>query len=148
MLTDPLEIEKDSWMSESQGIFNWPSLYYHDIAKYLDHLASTFISQLESEYKLGKAYRYFSCEFVREIIYFDLANTDLCILKSKVVPCQRVNNKPYDVWAILQKNTVDKPGGDILSAYCTCTAVLQGSCNCGDVIPYRVCCGYRCNKTK
>ena len=67
MLPHPLEIEKDSWMSESQGIFNWPSLYYHDIANYLDHLASTFISQLESEYKLGKAYRYFSCEFVQEI---------------------------------------------------------------------------------
>ena len=129
MLPDPLEIEKDSWMSESQGIFNWPSLYYYDIAKYLNHLASTFISQLESEYKLGKAYRYFSCEFVREMFYFDLANRDLCILKSKVVPCQRVNNKPYDVWAILQKDTVIKPGGDILSAYCTCTAGLQGSCN-------------------
>ena len=88
-------------MSESHGIFNWPSLYYYDIAKYLDRLASTSISQLESEYKLRKAYRYFSCEFVREIFYFDLANTDLCILKSKVVSCQRVNNKPYDVWAIL-----------------------------------------------
>ena len=57
-----------------------------------------------------------------------MANIDLCILKSKVVPCQRVNNKPY-VWAILQKDTVDKPGGDILSAYCTCTAGLQGTCN-------------------
>ena len=33
------------------------------------------------------------------------------------------------MWAILQKDTVDKPGGDILSAYCTCTAGLQGSCN-------------------
>ena len=50
MLPHPLEIEKDSWMSESQGISNWPCLYYHDIAKYLDHLALTFISQLESEY--------------------------------------------------------------------------------------------------
>ena len=129
MLPDPLDIEKESWMSESQGIFNWPSLYYHDIAKYLDHLASTFISQLESQYKLGKASRYFSCEFVRGILYFDLANTDLCILKSNVVPSQRVNNKLYDVWAILQKDTVDKPGGDILSAHCTCTAGLQGSCN-------------------
>ena len=130
ILAHPLEREKDSWMSESQGIFNWPSLYYHDIANYLDHLAATFISQLESEYKLGKAYRYFSCQFVREFFYFDLANTDLCILKSKVVPCQRVNNKLYDVWSILQKDTLDdKPGEDILSAYCTCTAGLQGSCN-------------------
>ena len=89
MLPDPLDIEKESWMSESQGIFNWPSLYYHDIAKYLDHLASTFISQLESEYKLGKAYRYFSCEFVRKIIYFDLPNTDLCIKSSSSMPTSK-----------------------------------------------------------
>ena len=149
MLPHPLERDKDSWMSESQVIFNRSSLYYHDIAKYLDdHLAPTFISQLESEYKLGKAYRYFSCEFVRGIIYFDLANTDLCILKSKIVPCQRINNKPYDVWAILQKDTVDKPGGDILSAYFTCTAGLQSSCNHIVGMLFRiVCCGYRGNKT-
>ena len=58
MLPDPLEIEKDSWMSESQGIFNWPSLYYHDIAKYLDHLAPTSISQLESELQTRKSLIY------------------------------------------------------------------------------------------
>ena len=33
------------------------------------------------------------------------------------------------MWEILQKDTVDKPGGDILYAYCTCTAGLQGSCD-------------------
>ena len=33
------------------------------------------------------------------------------------------------MWAILQKDTVDKPGGDISSAYCTCTAGLQCDCN-------------------
>ena len=58
-----------------------------------------------------------------------LAKCYLILGQSKVIPCQRVNNKPYDVWVILQKDTVDKPGGNILSAYCTCTAGLQGSCN-------------------
>ena len=45
------------------------------------------------------------------------------------VPSQRVSIKPYDVWAIIEKDQIDKPGGKIYSAYCTCTAGLQGGCN-------------------
>ena len=44
---------------------------------YLNHLAPVFLCRLESEYKLGKAYRYFSCDFVREVFYFELNSTDL-----------------------------------------------------------------------
>ena len=51
-----------------------------------------------------------------------------CILKCKIVPSQRVSIKPY-VWAIIEKDQIDKPGGKIYSAYCTCTAGLQGGCN-------------------
>ena len=128
-IPDPLEITRSSWISEADGIHKWPSLYYYDIAKYLNHLAPVFLCRLESEYKLGKAYRYFSCAFVREVFYFDLNSTDLCILKCKVLPSQRLNNKPYDVWAIIRKDLTEKPGGEIVSAYCACTAGLQGSCN-------------------
>ena len=128
-IPDPLEITRSSWISEADGIHKWPSLYYHDIAKYLNHLAPVFLCRLESEYKLGRAYRYFSCDFVREVFYFDLHSTDLCILKCKVLPSQRLNNKPYDVWAIIRKDLPEKPGGEIVSAYCACTAGLQGSCN-------------------
>ena len=35
----------------------------------------------------------------------------------------------YDVWAIIRKDLPGKPGGEIVSAYCACTAGLQGSCN-------------------
>ena len=87
--------------------------YYHDIDKYLDHLAPVFLCRLESEYKLGKAYRYFSCDFVREIFFSDITNSEMCILKCKVIPSQRINNKPYDVWAIVRKDVSDKPGGEI-----------------------------------
>ena len=89
-------------------------MYYHDIAKYLNHLAPELISKLESEYKLGKAYRYFSCDFVREISYFD-ASPQLCVLRCKVVPSHRVTSKPYDVWTILRKNTPEIPGGEIIN---------------------------------
>ena len=115
-------------MAEEDSILKWPSLYYHDIAKYLDHLTPDFLCKLDSEYKLGKAYRYFSCDYVRKIFYFDL-DGDLCVMKSHVVPSQRVNNKPYEVWIVIRKDIVDIPGGEIYAAYCTCTAGLQGSCN-------------------
>ena len=51
-----------------------------------------------------------------------------CILKCKIVPSQRVSIKPY-VWAIIEKDQIDKPGGKIYSAYCILHIGLQGGCN-------------------
>ena len=50
------------------------------------------------------------------------------ILKCKIIPSQCINSKPYDVWAVVQKNKPNEPGGYIHSAYCTCTGIL-GTCN-------------------
>ena len=90
------------------------------VSIYLSIFAPEFIYRLETEYKLGKAYQYFSCDFVREI-YYHLASerSCQCILKCKIVPSQQVSIKPYDVWAIIEKDQIDKPGGKIYSAYCT-----------------------------
>ena len=52
-----------------------------------------------------------------------------CFLKTKYLPSQRVSSKQYDVWALLKKDHVDEVGGEIMSAYCTCTAGFIGSCN-------------------
>ena len=52
-----------------------------------------------------------------------------CIFRTKCVPSQRLNMKMYDVWAVVKKDKDNEPGGEILSAYCTCTAGLLGSCN-------------------
>ena len=127
-IPDPLEIPKQNWISEVEGIVKWPSVYYHDIAKYLNYLAPDFISKLESEYKLGKAYRYFSCQFVREIYFYDV-DFQYCFLKYKVIPSHRVSNQPYDVWTLVKKDTPETPGVDIIASYCTCVAGLQGGCN-------------------
>ena len=148
-IPDPLEVEHTSWISEATGIYSWPSLYYHDIAKYLNHLAPLFLSRLESEYKLGKAYRYFSCDFVREVFYFDIVNTDLCLVKCKVLPSQRLtSSKPYSVWGVIRKDLPEKPGGEILSAYCMCTAGLHGSCNHVVAIFFRVECAVATGATR
>ena len=74
--------------------------------------------------------RYFLCEFVREIYINELnKETSVCILKCKVIPSQYINSKPYDVWAVVQKNKPNEPGGYINSAYCTCKAGILGTCN-------------------
>ena len=50
-------------------------------------------------------------------------------MKCKVIPSQRLNSKPCDVWAVIQKNKPNEPGGYIHSAYCTCTVEILGACN-------------------
>ena len=66
VILDPLTL-KSGWIGEVKGIQNWLSIFYMDIAYLLSLTQPDFIKRLESEYKQGKAYRYFSCEFVREI---------------------------------------------------------------------------------
>ena len=129
VIPDPLTL-KSGWIGEVKGIQNWPSSFYTDIANLLSLTQPDFNKCLESEYRQGKAYRYFSCEFVREIYINELnKETPVCILKCKVIPSQRINSRPYDVWAVVQKNKPNEPGGYIHSAYCTCTAGILGTCN-------------------
>ena len=129
-IPDPLKIKSD-WVGEKNGIEKWPSVIYKNIADYFSLLGPDFISQLEREYKLGKAYRYYACEFVREIFYHKVDDiSPYCILKCRIVPSQRTSAKPYQVWVVITKDCGDdNPGGQIQSGYCTCTAGLKGSCN-------------------
>ena len=121
---------KSGWIVEVKGIQNWPSIFYTDIANLLSLTQPDFIRCLESKYKQGKANRYFLWEFVREI-YINELNKEIpaSILKCKVIPSQRINSKPYDVWAVVQKNKPNEPGGYIHSAYCTYTAGIIGTYN-------------------
>ena len=50
-------------------------------------------------------------------------------MKRKVIPSQRINSRPYDVWTVAQKKKPREPGGYIHLAYCTCTAGIPGICN-------------------
>ena len=84
---------------------------------------------MQSDYKQGKCYLYFTCEFVREVLYHPTtAASKLCFLKCKVVPSHRVKSKPYDVWAFIEKDN-EIPGGNVKSAYCSCVAGLVGTSN-------------------
>ena len=88
------------------------------------------MSHLINEYKEGKAYRYYTTGWVKDVFYHKISdNSPYCVLKCRVTPSQRISTKPYHVWAVIEKDTDKKPGGSIKSAYCTCTSGLYGSCN-------------------
>ena len=50
-----------------------------------------------------------------------------------MTPSQRISSKPYDVWAMIENDSNERPGGTIKNCHCTCKAVLYGACNhiCG-----------------
>ena len=121
---------KSGWIDEVKRIQNWPSFFYTDIPNLLSLTQPDFIRHLESEYKQGKAYQYFSCEVVREIYVNELSKeTPVCVLKYKVIPSQHINSKPYDVWGVVNKSKPNGLGGYTHSAYCTFTAGILWTCN-------------------
>ena len=129
VIPDPMTL-KTGWISEGNSISEWPSIFYIDIANYLKNFGLDFINPLDQEYKLGKAYHYFTDNFVREIYYNISEKSKYCILKCHVVPSQKVSSKPYHNWTVVVKYVdSDFPSGTIKTAYCTCTAGLGGSCN-------------------
>ena len=152
VIPDPMSL-KDGWLKEKDnngdGLLHWPSVDYLDIANYIGLTQPDFIKRLQSDYKQGKCYRYFACDFVREVYYHPISSTsEFCIMKCKVVPSQRVNSKPYDVWAVITKDSKELPGGEIKSAYCSCTAGLVGTCNHAVAMLFRLEHAVRYNLTK
>ena len=128
-IPDPFDL-KSGWVDEENGLTKWPFLVYTNIADFFKMKGPKFISDVEREYKLGKAYRYFECQFVREIFYNPISpKSKYCILRCRVVPSQRTSSKAYAVWVCVTKDFQDSPGGEIHAAYCTCTAGLSGTCN-------------------
>ena len=87
-------------------MINWPTIYYMDIANYLKHvnMPGDFLHRLECDYKEGKGYRLFRCDFVKKIFRSPISkDSHVYIFKCKVTPSQRTFSSPYNVWATVQK---------------------------------------------
>nr|XP_047124919.1 uncharacterized protein LOC124807246 [Hydra vulgaris] len=128
---DPFSL-KIGWCGEEEGMKSWPSLFFMDIEKYFLKVSrqEKLCRKLESEYKEGKAYRYYLNNFIGEIFIHSVGCESIyCLFKTKCVPSQRVNAKSYDVWAIVEKDANVQPGGTIIASYCTCVAGLLGICS-------------------
>ena len=96
VIPDPMAL-KTGWVGEKNGVSKWPSIFYNDIANYLKKFGPDFINHLDREYKLGKAYRYFADNFIREIYYHKISEkSKYCILKCRVFPSQKVSSWCHD----------------------------------------------------
>ena len=77
----------------------------------------SIIQRTECAYQQGKAYRYFTDNFISEAYYNNISDeSKYYYLKTKWLPSQRVSSKPNDVWVLVKKNFKDKMGGAILGA--------------------------------
>ena len=115
---DPLKIS-GGWKEEKCGIHLWPPVCITDIVTFLiDHGNSENIKKFLNEYKVGKAYEYLESNFVKEIFYHPIsAASELCYLRAKCTPSQRLRDADHTLWIMVRKVS-----GDIVSAFCSCTA--------------------------
>eukprot|EP00794_Sanderia_malayensis_P003120 gene3120-3588_t len=81
-----------------------------------------------------KAYSYFKSGFVSQIVSLKLDgdNKGNIIFKSSVLPSQKVSCAPHTVWILVGKT------GNVLTAYCSCTAGLSRCCNHVIAVLYKI----------
>ena len=74
---------------------------------------------------MKKEYSYFKSGFVGQVLSLKLtgANKDYFLLKTSVLPLQKVSGAEHTVWVLAEK------GCNVLTAYCGCTADLSRCCN-------------------
>lgn len=60
-----LLVLQNSWINEENGVPKWASTYCTDIIDYSKILGLAFVNQLDQSYKFGKAYHFFSDNFVK-----------------------------------------------------------------------------------
>ena len=119
-IPDPVKLT-DGWYGEQQGMSKWPPVFQIHIAEFLlvgEQVKTDMSKRLLSDYKEGKAYSYFTSNWLKEVFYHDITQSSkYCLLKSETTPSQSINNPPHKIWVCIEKIT-----GNIKSAYCTCFA--------------------------
>ena len=126
VLPDPSTIKQTEWLGEKDGgLQQWPPIYYHDISNFLIGIntPNDLLHRLDCEYKEGKGFHYFACDFVKEIFWHHISDESPLFYQMQG---NTITFYCYNVCAAVHTNN---PGGKIHSAYCTCTAGLLGSCN-------------------
>ncbi|KAJ8309890.1 hypothetical protein KUTeg_011755, partial [Tegillarca granosa] len=124
-IPDPLKLSSNC-LDEKEGMSVWPPVFLSDIANFFmcctdTSKASTYLN----DYKLGKAYEYFSAKWIKDLFYHPISrDSSYCFLRAKCTPSQRVNDEDHTVWVCTTKDT-----WAIKSAYCSCTAGLGQTCN-------------------
>lgn len=114
ILPDPLTLDH-GWEGEATGIYKWPNITYADISNYLNKHKGVDANTALNKYKEGKAFSFYSSNFVKEVMLNELSSS-MSLLKTCVSHSTKINEPPHRAWVCTH------PNGDILRAYCTCTA--------------------------
>lgn len=81
-----------------------------------------FEAEYIGQYKVRKAYSFFKSGMVDKIYVSDI-NDSQKLIRSSVIPSQRINNDQHKLWILFSGNN------DIISLYCSCTAGFGYCCN-------------------
>ena len=118
-LPDPL-CDLNGWYNEENGMELWPPTMQFDIAEYLLERQENkdLGKRLMSDYKEGKAFSYFDCNYLKTILYHPITiESKVCFLKSESTPSQNIGHPPHKIWILLNKEN-----GKVQQAYFTCFA--------------------------
>ena len=115
VLPDPFGITDGQWES---NILLLPDVTFGDLYTYLIETPSEYTHENIKAYKSLEAHNFFLNGHVQDVFYHDPKNSNMCYIKSSVLPSQRQGKKEklYSVWLILSKT------GSVLTANCTCMA--------------------------
>ena len=123
-IPNPLLLE-NGWLSEEEGIVNWPMVLYPDVCNYLMFNPSELASSDLSDYKTCKAYSYYKCGWLQPLSYHAIDNnSNFCLLKGDCRKSERLNDPFHKLWLVINKRSAK-----IMSAHCTCMAGLSQTCN-------------------
>jgi hypothetical protein len=107
-------------MNYDHGMQFWPPFFLTDIKQFLlAHGDVALTNDMLKDYKVGKAYEYFSSGWLQEGYFLKTkSNNNLCILRTKCSPSHTLDDDPDNVYIYCTK------GDDGLTegAYCSCTA--------------------------
>ena len=121
-LPDPSNLSIDQWTGERNGKEEWPQLKFENISNHLmsEHPGkdTNLADRLLNDYKEGKAYSYFRSGWLQEVYVYNFIwnEENLCFLKAACTPSFRVDDTPHHAWVCMYRT------GEIITAYCTCTA--------------------------
>lgn len=112
-LPDPYQLK--GWQNNPSL---WPDLTFGDIYTYLIERPGIYTRESLKAFKSLEAYQFFISGHVKLVWYHSITDdVPFCFVKAKVIPSQRINDKPHDPWVCL-----DKKDASVYCAHCTCMA--------------------------
>ena len=104
-----------------EDIKEWPCTDLGKIFSYIRE-KKAFSSDYLGQYKVRKAYSHFMSGFVDKILTKSV-NSSLSLIKTYVMPSQRINDQKHHLWILVKKT------GDVVAGFCSCTAGFCQCCN-------------------